>query len=292
MNLSNWYIADDPRRAIEVASTGVELARRVGHGDWAASLAANVAMAAFAAGDWDTILQNEAQLDGESLTTFARFGLIGPASVIRAHRGVDQPPVLDTVVGRAMLTSGAAQDRGSALAAAALIEYAAGDLRAAVQTAYRSLHEMPEGTESLVSLVIAAHGLVELRDADALAEAIEVISGLGHAAGEWLDASLGQLHAALTWLRGDPITGERGYREAMEAMRRLDLAYSLLLAEMGMAILGGPGLRGGDAIVQEARSIAGRLGASQLRERMDRAIGSGIAPQPDHAGADVSEVVA
>ncbi len=61
---------------------------------------------------------------------------------------------------------------------------------------------------------------------------------------------------------------------------------------MGMAILGGPGLRGGDAIVQEARSIAGRLGASQLRERMDRAIGSGIAPQPDHAGADVSEVVA
>ncbi|MBA2489229.1 MAG: AAA family ATPase [Chloroflexi bacterium] len=271
MNLSNWYIADDPRRAMEVAGAGVELARRVGHGDWAAALAANLAMGALLAGEWDSIAQNEAELDGEHLTAFGRFGLFGPASVIRAFRGIGQDRILDTDIGRLMMASGAAQDRGAALALQAVIQYAAGDLALVAATARQATREMPEGTESLIAMVLSAHAQTESRDADALAETLQLIEGLGHSAGEWLDASVLQARAALVWLRGDAVAGERGHREAMETWRRLDLPFSLLLTELAMLVLGNGAVRGREALAAEARAIADRLGATRLLERLERA---------------------
>jgi class 3 adenylate cyclase/tetratricopeptide (TPR) repeat protein len=271
MNLSNWYVADDPRRAMEVAGAGVELARRVGHGDWAAGLAANVGIAALAAGEWDGILRNEEELYNEHLTEFSRSGLVAPATVIRAFRGIDGAPFPETELGRSMLASGAAQDRAMVIFSDSLVRYATGDLVGAAAAARRSIREMAEGTESLVAVINAANGLVELRDGEALAEMLDTLDGLGHSAGEWLDASHVQLRAALAWLRGDAVTGERGYRDAIQTWRRLDLSFSLLVAELGMLVLGGAGLRGTEALAQEARSISERLGAVTMTERLERA---------------------
>jgi tetratricopeptide (TPR) repeat protein len=292
MNLSNWYIADDPHRAIQVAGEGVELARQVGHGDWAASLSANVGLAAFTTGDWERILRHETELYDEHLTAFGRFGLFAPAALIRAFRGVDQPDIRETDLGREMLASGAAQDRGTVLATAAIIQYAEGDLRGAVATAHRAISEMPEGTETLVALIVAANGLIELRDAGALAESVDVLGGLGHSTGEWLDTSTSQLHAALAWLRGDALAGERGYREAIERWRSLDLPFALLLAELGMLVLGGRTLRGGEALLQEARSIAERLGATTIAGRLPRLTDEASPPTRAAARDETREVVA
>ncbi|MDQ3407858.1 MAG: hypothetical protein M3472_06850, partial [Chloroflexota bacterium] len=271
MNLSNWYVADDPRRAMEVAGAGVELARRVGHGEWAAALAANVGLAALAAGEWDGILRSEEELYNEHLADYPRQGLVAPATGVRAFRGVDGAPFPETELGRSMLASGSAQDRVMVTFTDSLVRYARGDLVGAAASARRSLQEMSESTESLAAVINASNGLVELRDAEALAEMLDILDGLGHSAGEWLDASLVQLRAALAWLRGDAVTGERGYRDAIQTWRRLDLSFSLLVAELGMLVLGGAGLRGRDALAQEALSIAERLGAVTLIERLERA---------------------
>ncbi|MEO7117650.1 MAG: hypothetical protein ABIZ34_01625, partial [Candidatus Limnocylindrales bacterium] len=288
MNLSNAYISDDPRQAVDVAEAGIELAKRVGHGDWAASLAANAAAGALLAGDWDRVLRYEQELDSEHLSSFSRYGVIGPAGAVRAFRGLPRHGSDDTAWTSTMLASASAQDRGAIHASQAWTEYASGQLREAGVSARMAVKEMPEMTEALMAMVMAAHATIELRDPDALREQLARTEGLEGSTGEWLLTSVAEIHGALDWMEGRPIDGERAFRDAIKTWRRLDLPFEILQAELGMIVLGGRRLHDFETLVEEARSIGTQLRAAPLLERLEAFISEaeGSAAAPSSAPAD------
>ena len=88
LNISFLQQPDDPRSSAQMARTGLELARRLGFGDWTMLLAGNLIGAQLDTGDWDAGVAIAEELVPHAVGVDATE-LVGGWLVIRALRGGD-----------------------------------------------------------------------------------------------------------------------------------------------------------------------------------------------------------
>ncbi len=88
LNLSNSMWITDPRQGLEVARSGIDIARRLGNRPWYVLLANNAIACAARTGDWDWALEREAELRALDLEPADLLSLTD-TPIIRACRGID-----------------------------------------------------------------------------------------------------------------------------------------------------------------------------------------------------------
>jgi class 3 adenylate cyclase/tetratricopeptide (TPR) repeat protein len=266
VNASNWYLEEDPRRALEISAAGIELARSVGHAEWAAGLSSNASQGALATGDWDRIVAWRDELDGPSVSANARLSLHGWAWVVDAYRGADATDVYDRPLATERVDSSAAQERGAVHAIAALVRFAVGDLDHVEAPALRAYEEYPE-VEGVIALLLAARAAILRRDLASLRRVMGTIHE-GRAMGAWLAMRRDVSLAAIAWLEGDPHDAEPRYRDAIAAFRAMGLVPEVAFTQLELVALGDDAaLPDRDALRAEAATTLRRLGVGPLLDR-------------------------
>jgi len=267
MNLSNWQMTDDPRRGMETAEAGIELARRVGHHAWAGRLGGNRNACALLCGEWSSILDIAAELDREQLDESEQLGLTGAAAAVEGFRG--KPGQWTERLAKVRITALASQsnqDREGIRAVEIWSAFAQGDLPEAMR--------LPDAGadatigEAIIALSFATRAALWLGARDEAASMLARLRSRGDTGG-WLAASRRASRAGLLALDGDTAGAAEGYREALESFRRLGLRL-----EIGLTLIDLRGVIGADdpeaaAIEDEARAIFESLGAVHLLERLD-----------------------
>jgi tetratricopeptide (TPR) repeat protein len=266
VNASNWYLEEDPRRALEIAAAGIELARSVGHAEWAAGLSSNASQGALTTGDWDRIVAWRDELDGPSVSTNARLSLHGWAWVVDAYRGVDPTDVYGRPLAMERVDSFATQERGAVHAIAALVRFAAGDLDHVLEPAMRAYREYPE-VEGIIALLCAGRAAILRQDATELRLVLDEL-GEGGARGAWLATRLDIGRSALGWLEDGQGTAEPDYRDAIETFRTMGLHVEVALSQLELLALGGEGLPDHDVIRDQAVRYLQGLGVGPLLDRV------------------------
>jgi class 3 adenylate cyclase len=269
LNLSNGLTGVDPRQAFEVAGRGVELARRIGHATWAASLAGNQGSAAILLGEWDLPLANAVELDRpEGLTDFARGGLLAPASIVEAYRG--DPDSARARLAFEVTAAGAlGQGVGIALAFEAAHAYAAGRMADVARPALAASDDVIQPSEPVLAACLAAHAAAWLRDR-ALLETVLARVGSMSWTGELAVNTARQTRAALAALDGRLDEAEEGYRAAIVTWVAMGLRPDVATAKAHMIALLGRRLADRDALEADARRIFAELGAVTLLGWLDR----------------------
>ncbi len=266
LNASNWYCADDPRRALDIASAGFDLAMRVGHGDWAATLASNAGAAAIATGDWDRIVAFRDALEGARLSAQSRLAVGGMAWAVEAFRGGTAADVLDQPDMSARVEGTATQERGGVLATTAHVRFAGGDLDGVAEPALRAFEEYPE-YEGIAAVLVAAGAATLLRDAAGLRR-VTSLDLRGDAGGTWLRTRCELAEAALAWLEGRRDDAEQRYRDAIVLLRRMGLVAEVAFTQLELLALGGNDLADREDLAEEALGTLRRLGVRPLLERL------------------------
>ena len=266
MNASNWYLEEDPRRGLDIAATGVELARSVGHGDWAAALAGNASMAALVTGEWDRVTRYRDDLDSAHLTGPSRFAVHGWAWVVDAYRGGDASDVLSRTLAEPRLDAPAQQERGAVFVVSALVRFASGDLDGVAEPALRAYREYPE-VEPVIAMLQAARAATLRRDVDGI-RVLDVLPAQTGDRGAWLMSRRRLAGSAIDWLERRPGEPEQVYREAIATFRAMGLGVEVALTELEMLALGGDALPDQEALRAEAVGILRELGVRPLLERL------------------------
>jgi class 3 adenylate cyclase/tetratricopeptide (TPR) repeat protein len=271
MNASNWYCEEDPRRALEIAAGGIELARRIGHGDWAAGLSSNTSQAALLTGDWDRIVTLRDELDGEHLSAPGRFALHSWAWVVEAYRGVDATEVQERPLVMALPGGSATQEQGAIHAVTTYVRFAAGHLERVAESALEAYRAYPE-LEGESALLVAVRAAILLRDASGVRQLMGVLRSGARSGGTWVTTRFALARSAIDWLEGRTDEPERAYREALVTFRRMGLTAEVAFTELEMLALGGNDLTDGATLRDEALGILRGLGVRPLLSRLDRLV--------------------
>ncbi len=278
--LAVGLIVDDPRAAVEVSRTGIDIARRVGFLDLAVRIASNWAEAALEAGRWDEVVALLSELDRYDLPPMDVVDFGGITALIATWRGepgaaerfsqleqiaaADEDPLIRATLG--CRTSAARLSCGllaEALAdASAAATYLAGF---GYRTAVR------EGSSS------AGRAALWVGDLSALDEAISALEGSG-LRGRWMSAMIATLRAGAAARRGAVEAAVDGYRDAADAWRGLDLPLQLGLCQLEAAWLLPAGSEPADSAAREARTVLTELGAVELLERLESGLGRPASP--------------
>jgi hypothetical protein len=267
MNVSDWLIRDDPRRALELGRVGVAKAIRVGYQEWAASLAGNATIASLLLGEWQQPGEWES-LASPGLTVFSRFATMAVASLVRTYR-TGTVSLADAGIVPEMRTSGSHQDHGAMDAMFAWEAYAA-DRMEAVMAHARAALAVYTGAEALAAGLLAGRAAFWLDDPTGVREVIARLHEQGDALGRWLDAGIAGLAAGAAWLEGGREEPVATLREALDVMRRLELQPEIAETILLLLRVGGASLADREELVAEARGIIDRLGALTIGRRLDR----------------------
>ncbi|MET0771991.1 MAG: AAA family ATPase, partial [Candidatus Limnocylindrales bacterium] len=267
MNASNWYCEEDPRRALDLASGGVELARRIGHGDWAAGLSSNAALAALLTGDWDRILTLREELDGEHLSAVSRFALHAWSWVVDAYRGMDMTGTLDGPIALGRGDDGTTQTQGVLPAVTAYVHFASGDLEHVAESAIEAYRQYPE-LEGQSALLVAARAAILLRDRAAVRRILEVMPFGSRPGGRWLTTRLALIQSALDLLDGGDTDMTHAYPAAIGTFRAMGLTAEVAFTQLELVALGGDTLADRQALLDEAVGILRSLGVRPLIDRL------------------------
>jgi tetratricopeptide (TPR) repeat protein len=266
MNLSNVLLVADPRRGRAVAKAGTELALRIAHADWAATVAGNYGLASLLTGDWAEAIADLEPLDRDYLTLYARATMNQTRRYLQAFAGHREPPGTDGLVD-AVLQSDLAQGRAIAYAASALEAFGRGDAAGVAEPARTAARESPEAREGLVALIFMGRAALQLRDVALAREAVELVTSRSADSG-WIRVALGELRAGIAALEGDAVNAEAAFRQAIEGHRRLGLPSETALAVIELLELVAAGGGGHDELRDEARSVVDRLGYAALGDRL------------------------
>jgi hypothetical protein len=266
MNASNWYCEEDPRQALDIASGGIELAQRIGHGDWAAGLSSNASQAALLTGDWDRILSLREELDGEHLSAVSRYPLHAWSWVVEAYRGVDVTESMEGPVALAR-TDGTTQTQGLLPAISAYVRFASGDLEGVAESALEAYRRYPE-LEGQAALLVAARAAILLRDRGGIRAILEVMPFGSRPGGRWLTTRLALIQAAQDRLEGRGTDVASAYAAAIRTFRTMGLTVEIAFTELELVALEGDTLPDREALCDEAVGILRGLGVRPLLERL------------------------
>jgi len=268
LNLSNGLITTDPRRGFDIAATGVDLARRIGHEGWAGALAGNQGMAAFLIGRWDVPIEYLEEVGSNTrISGLGRSGAVSPAAIVEASRGRPHGE-LSTEALDALEIVKSPQATSMALGLRALLAYASGRLDEVVAPALEATAGTATPGEGVIAPCVAANAATWLRDR----EQMEILAARLREfrwAGDVPATGLLQLEAALAALDGEPESAERGYREALATWRRLEMLPTMATTQMEMLLLLGERLDDRAELAAEARGILTGLEAVTLLARLD-----------------------
>ena len=219
LNLSNSMWITDPRQGLEVARSGIEIARRLGNRPWYVLLANNAIACATRTGDWDWALEREAELRALDLEPADLLSLTD-TPIIRACRGIDvsdavaeleepRPLPVRPVTGRGTASSPCVARARHRPGRFALQSRDAGRARQASQS-WASPPRSPAHAGAW------AGDLDGVRSADAALERTGV-----H--GPAIEASRRTIRATIAGMEGRPSEAGAGFRDAARQWRDLGL---------------------------------------------------------------------
>ena len=268
LNLSNILWGVDPRRGLEVARRGVEIAERVGHRTWHVLLTNNAIACATRTGDWDWALEREAELRALDLADEDRINF-ADTPLIRVSRGIDVSAELADL--RALdvdLTdpSGTATIT-LAEAWAALV---AGKLDAAFDL---GIEAAASPTLLTSGLLVAGHAGMATRNLDRARETLGRLDAAG-VHGPAIEAQRRTLQAGIAALEGRRGDSVLAYREAASMWRDLGLRFDLALCQLDLVTHTASTDRDRGPAADEARAILEELRAQPFLDRLDAATGS------------------
>ncbi len=258
-NLAWLEVVDDPRRTLEIAREGGELASRIGMLDWAVQMAELGCLAAIDTGDWDWALATQARFDEQPISAAYRIDLAGSIATIQLLRGAAHPLAAIEALGPIDPTTDP-QDAATLDHARAWRALLAGDFDEAATRA-EAVAGVALGAERFRALTLRARARAWDRAADELRAALADLEAL-HVSGRAAEATWQTLAAGLAALDGSRAAGA-GYAAAARAWRTLDLPLHLALC-----LLEWHRLAGGDTI-DELRAVIERLAARGLEPLVD-----------------------
>ena len=274
-NLASTIWSIEPRRALEMQRTNLELARRVGNRQMADWILGSVAGGSWQAGlDWQDAL---AQLDdalASVRSTAEEAGLLGSRLLLAVPRG---EPVDDAIDRLGELAATASDP-----SVVAAWNYAVGD-RALLAGDYVEAYErMVKATDfrplAAIYLDIAMRPALWLRDLDrarSVADRLDAVPDAGTPAGS---AARATARAGIAALEGRREAAVAGYLEAFGRLGELGADLLRAMAVLDAVLLLGPDIPDLAALVPEARAVFERLGVDGYLARLDEAIGAHSAP--------------
>jgi class 3 adenylate cyclase len=260
-NLAWLVVADDPRASIDAARGGLELATRLGMGDWALQLAEVVSAVAIDTGDWDAALAVVDDVRDRPQAPAHRIEFAVTEATLRALRG--EPDVGAPLDALAPLDPDTdPQILGAIDQARAWIAFVDGRLEEARRLA-RSAAARLVGADRHAALVLAARAALWMGDGTGLVSSIAELAQTGMH-GRAVAASELTLRAGAAAL-GETKSDGPMYEEAVAAWRtlRLPLHLALSLAERQRLSRAGE-TAGVDVGGPEAEAILVDLGATGL----------------------------
>jgi len=268
INLAVFLSTDDPRLALDLTRTALDLARRLGHRSLANRLGSDAAWYAFRTGDWDWASRLLDELE-EAENAIATYEQLLNRAIYRANRG-------DRSAAEGLLDSAEERIRGSTNPEGAeglttvrvFVAVATAQMEKAYEMAMRSAPTMQNRAFRGQTLDEACHAALALRDATRTHAALRELDALGNP-GTWLQTSKQAHRAGLALLEGRIDEGLAGYRIALAGWRELGVTRDLGLCLLDLAALVGTDHPDGRAAAEEARQIFTRLNAAPALERLE-----------------------
>jgi class 3 adenylate cyclase/tetratricopeptide (TPR) repeat protein len=256
-NMAWALVPDDPRRTVETARKGFEVGRQKGIRDVAVQLASVALPAAVDTGDWDWALATITEIDAEPMSPAHRIDISATHTILRALRGTPGPGQPLTRLGPIPPDTDP-QVHGLADHAQAWVAFVRGRYSRAVDLAHRAA-ERAIGFNRHAALILSARAALWAGDGKQARHDLDTIAA-EPLPGRAIAASLRALLAGADALAGQPAAARAGYREAMAAMRELDLPLPLVLTLLEREAF----LRSTAGGNVEARALIERLGAKGL----------------------------
>ncbi len=272
MNLSSHLTLIDQREAFEVAREGYEVAGRLGHDEWALSLAGNASENAFDLGEWDWIEAVAGAHDLEATDTLFGGMILVWAAVLFAYRGREDDARSSMDRGLAALQADDPQVRASRLIGRLSLATATGDLDGDAG----ALAELADFGPAAASgdyeraVLEGARLAAWRRRPEEIKVPFDPIAGSGGVTGGPIARARIAHQGALLDLVGgaDPIAAVDRMDAAADVLRAAGSRFQLALARSERAIFA-PEAPGAAEAAAEARSILDGLGAVTLRARLD-----------------------
>jgi len=264
LNLSNSMWITDPRRGLEVARAGIDIARRLGDRPWYVLLTNNAIACATRTGDWDWALEREGELRALDLEPEDLLSMTD-TPIIRACRGIDVSSTLAELAELARSLSDPSQIGVFSVVQGMQDLVAGRDAEAFARgmgAADASVTVVGVAT-SLAGHAAAWRG--DLNDSRAALAALEDRKIHGPA----LEASRRTMVAVIAALEGRTGPAAAAFRDAARQWRDLGLSFDLALCHLDLlATLGGTG-NGASAAADEARMILLELQAEPFLRRLE-----------------------
>jgi len=283
-NLALTIGLDDPRGAVALEKSAIELARRLGQRATELILLGNAAEDIRRTDDWDWVLpelEAALQLDVDDSI---RLGLLVVQSFFLAYRGELPKDRADDLIARLMTLD----DRDISAGGhdlQAIQATLAGDFHLAQQE-YLEVAAMSDLNAPYV-LPKAAHMAVLARDPATAKDILARISTMG-TRGRAVDADVASVRAGIAALEGGRDEALAGYRAALVTWQELGLAVDEAWIGLVAGTLLGADDREVAGWVDSARAIYERLGAKPLLDLLEASIAHPEGSVSPTARTDVS----
>jgi hypothetical protein len=272
--------SEDPREMWSAAQEGLDVARRVGDGEWLLGSVTWAAGFAIGLGRWDEALELLQEVDRPDLPAPDRVAVTTTRMTVSAYRG-------DNDAAEAMYASveplrsllGREEDAAFPYFDSALIAWCRGDYA-------RSFEEGMNGiaaseTVAFFGAWLTAAAAFALRDVLAARNVVEVADRATDR-GRYVAALRRYMHGGLAILEGRVDDGVREILEAARYVRECEARFDLAQVLLGLVLVSPPDHPAVPEAVREARTIIDELGAHALGDVLDR-----VAP-PLESAAPVS----
>ena len=291
-NLASTIWSIEPRRALEMQRTNLELARRVGNRQMADWILGSVAGGSWQAGrDWQDVLDRLDDALASVRSAAEEAGLLGSRLLLAVPRG---EPVDDAIDRLGELASTASDP-----SVAAGWNYVVGD-RALLAGDYVEAYErMIKATDfrplAAIYLDLAMRPALWLGDLDRARSTADRLDAVPDAGTPAVTAARATARAGIAALEGRREAAVGGYLEAFGRLRELGADLLLALAALDAVVLLGPDIADLATVIPEARAIFERVAAAGYLARLDEALGAdatsvrrGVPPRGRDTAPEVS----
>jgi len=283
-NLSAGLADEDPRAALEVARTGVDVARRRGDRGWMLAFLNGVLDGAiFILGDWEEADRVLAEMDLSDVPGSLRAGFLEYAAALHALRGeIEQAEAILATLPPLWATLEVPEVPALKLADAAFVHCLAGRLTEAYEAGMAGA-AMPVNPGRFCA-EWATHAALWLGDAQRARAAFSLLAAREDRGRVPTFIRL-MLQAGVRALEGDRVAAVANYREAIGNWREVGVPFWLGLTLLEFATLVGPGEPEALAAADEARAVWTRLGSPPLLARLEEGLSRWQPAEADDAAS-------
>ena len=271
-NISNLMGVIDPGASVDMAVTGLDLARKLGLREWELFLLLNGAASAIHSGRWQWAMDSLRESYTEDIAPFYKMGFGCLQAILSALRGEREAAEAFLEATRPIAEgSDSPQDLAQLREAEGLVALTAGRLEQAVRTAREAARADPGGPEAIRAYTMGGRAAVWSGDRDG---AVTALMGLEqtHVHGPWVTNSRKTLRAGIAALEGRRDEAVSIYQEAAAGWRALEAHFDFAMSQLDFATLNGPDETAALAAAEEAREIFTRLEAKPFLERLKPAV--------------------